>query len=441
MSLLASPRRPRLRPGADDRRIAMLALPALGALAAEPLYVLVDTAIVGHLGVAPLAALALAGAVLSGVVSLCNFLEYGSTPKVGRLFAVGDARAAAHLGRQAAVLGALLGVALAVLALVAAGPLISIMGGHGRVGQLAVLYMRIAALGLPCALIAVASQGYFRGIARLRPPLMILLGGNVLNAVLELWFVYGLGLGIRGSAWGTVCAQAVMAAVFVVVLARDADRGPLIDPAALRSLAHTGSQIFVRTASLFAAFLLAGAILARIGAPSLAAHQVAFQLWNFLALALDALAIAAQVLVSHQLAVAEVGRARALALRTLGWSIVVGCVFAAVLLALGGVLPDAFTQNPRVLNRIHAVWPLFALMQPVNAAVFALDGILIGAGDTRFLMWAMVPCAALAFAPLALGSLLAGWGIVGVWCAILALIVARLALCGWRFAGERWSAH
>jgi putative MATE family efflux protein len=440
-SLVSPPRARRLRIGADDRRIAMLALPALGALAAEPLYVLVDTAIVGHLGVAPLAALALAGAVLSAVVSLCNFLEYGSTPKVGRLFAVGDSGAAAHLGRQAAILGAALGVALAVVALIAAGPLVSLMGGHGRVGHLAVVYMRIAALGVPCALIAVASQGYFRGVARLRLPLVILLGGNALNAVLELWFVYGLHLGIKGSAWGTVAAQLAMAAVFVAVLARAGDRGPLIDRAALRSLAHTGGQIFVRTASLFAAFLLAGAILARIGSPSLAAHQVAFQLWNFLALALDALAIAAQVLVSHQLALREVDRARALATRTLAWSVVIGLVFAAVLLALGGVLPQAFTQNPRVLNRIHAVWPIFALMQPVNAAVFALDGILIGAGDTRFLMWAMLPCAALAFAPLAVASLLAGWGIVGVWCAILALVLARLALCGWRLAGERWSAH
>jgi putative MATE family efflux protein len=418
----------------------MLALPALGALAAEPLYVLVDTAIVGHLGVSPLAALALAGGILAGAVALCNFLEYGSTPKVGRLFAVGDERAAAHLGRQATILGAALGVVLAVIAVAAAPPLIAAMGGHGRVGRLAVLYMRIAALGLPCALIAVAAQGFFRGVARLRLPLLVLLGGNLLNAGLELWFVDGLRLGIAGSAWGTVAAQVVMAAVFVVILLRAGDRGPLVDRAALRSLARTGGEIFVRTGSLYAAFLLGGAILARIGAGSLAAHQIAFQLWNFLALALDALAIAAQVLVSHQLAVGHAGRARELAARTLGWSLGVGVVFAGVFMALEGVLPRVFTANADVLGRVHAIWPIFALMQPVNAAVFALDGILIGAGDTRFLMWAMIPCTALAFAPVAVASLALGWGIVGVWCAILALVVARLVLCGWRFRGERWTA-
>ena len=278
-------------------------------------------------------------------------------------------------------------------------------------------------------------------MARLRLPLFVLLGGNLLNAVLELWFVYGLHWGIAGSAAGTVAAQAVMAAVFVVILVRAGDRGPLIDRAALRSLARTGGEIFVRTGSLYAAFLLAGAILARVGAGSLAAHQIAFQLWNFLALALDALAIAAQVLVSHQLALGHPGQARALANRTLAWSVVVGLIFAAVFMALEGVLPRVFTANADVLGRVHAIWPIFALMQPVNAAVFALDGILIGAGDTRFLMWAMLPCAALAFAPLAVVSLSAGWGIIGVWSAILALVLARLVLCGWRFRGERWTVH
>jgi putative MATE family efflux protein len=425
----------------DDRQIALLALPALGALAAEPLYVLVDTAIIGHLGVAPLAALALAGAVLSAITALCNFLEYGSTPKVGRLSAVGDGRAAAQLGRQAVLLGLVLGVALAVAAATLAAPLTTLLGGHGRVAALAAVYLRIAALGLPWALVAVAAQGYFRGIRRLRLPLMVLLAGNALNALLELWFVDALHWGISGSAWGTVIAQTVMAAAYAALLVRAGREGPLIDWPALRSLALTGGEIFVRTGSLYASFLLAGAILARVGSASLAAHQVVFQLWNFLALALDALAIAAQVLISHQLAVSEPGRARQLARRTLIWSLVVGALFAAIFLALGGVLPRVFSSNPRVLNRVHAVWPVFALMQPVNAVVFALDGILIGAGDTRYLMWAMVPCTLFVFMPLALAALLAGWGIVGVWLAILAFILARLLLCGWRYRGDAWTQH
>ena len=411
--------RSRLGSARENREIARIALPALGALAAEPLYVLVDTAIVGHLGVSPLAALALAGAVLSGAVNLCNFLAYGSTPKIGRLHAAGEHGESARLGRQALLLAVALGLGLALAALAGAGPLLAALGAHGHIRVLSERYLRIAALGLPFALIAIAGQGWLRGVSRLRAPLVLLLAGNVLNVVLELLFVYALKLGIAGSAWATVIAQAAMAGGFLAVAAKagpvgepHARRGHEAwrpDPALLRDLLGTGGEIFVRTGSLYLAFLLAGAILARTGADALAAHQIAFQLWIFLALALDALAIAAQVLVSQSLGRGEAERARRLARRTLGWSLLAGTLFAGVMLALGGVLPRAFSGDAGVIGKAHEVWPIFALMQPLNAVVFALDGILIGAGDTRYLMWAMVGSSALGFAPLAICSLAFGW--------------------------------
>jgi putative MATE family efflux protein len=429
----------RWRPGADDRRIAQLALPALGALAAEPLYVLADTAIVGHLGVSPLAALALAGGAISSVVGLFSFLTFGSTTMVGRLFAVGKRDAAGHLGRQAALLAAAIGVILTLIAIAAAPAAIHLFGGHGQVGRFAVRYVRIAALGFPCALIALASQGYLRGVARLRLPLLVLLAANLINLALELWFVDELKWGIAGSAWGTVIAQLSMAAAFIIVLARAPSSGPLIDLTALRSLASTGAQILVRSASLSAAFLLASVLLAHVGSASLAAHQIAFQLWYFLALALSALAIAAQVLVSHHLAIGDINRARQLAKRTMIWSFIVGCCFAIALFAAGHVLPELFTQSPPVINRARAVWPIFALMQPFNALAFVLDGILLGAGDTRFCMCAMPAATAIGFAPLAILSTLFGWGIVGIWLALCGLIVARLVLYMPRFHGETWA--
>ncbi len=422
---------------ADDRRIAALAIPALGALAAEPLYVLVDTAVVGHLGVTPLAALALAGTLLSAITTLCNFLEYGATPKIGARFVTGDRAGAAELGNQSLILALGLGVGLGLGLEAFAGPLIGVMGGHGRVGGLAVRYLRISAAGLPFGLAAVAAGGYFRGVARLRLPLMILLAGNALNVVLELALVYGLGWGIAGSAAGTVGAQIVMALWFCRAAGFGLGRP---DRAALRALAGIGAEIFVRSGTLYASFLVAGALLARIGAASLAAHQVAFQLWNFLALILDALAIAAQVLISHALARADGAQARRLAQRILAWSLAAGVLFGLALLALESVLPRAFTANPRVLDRAHAIWPIFAAMQPVNAIAFGLDGVLIGAADTRFLMWAMLPCTLLVFLPLAFLSLAAGWGIVGIWLAIYAFITARALLTGWRLRGGAWSA-
>lgn len=429
-----------LRLGGDDKQIVRLAVPALGALAAEPLYVLVDTAIVGHLGVDPLAALALAGAALAGAVSLCNFLAYGSTPKVGRLYAAGLSDEAAHVGCQAVILAAVLGIALATVTALAAGTVVAVLGARGQINHLAILYMRIAAIGLPFALIAIAGQGYLRGISRLRLPLVLLLAGNLLNVALELLFVYGLRLGIAGSAWATVIAQAVMAAGFLATMvAATTIASWRIDTTALRELMSTGGEIFVRTGSLFAAFLLAGAILARTSTSSLAAHQIAFQLWMFLALALDAFAIAAQVLVSQHLGVAQAERARQLAARTIVWSIIIGLLFAAIMMALADPLPRIFTDNTAVLDGAHAIWPIFALMQPANAAVFALDGILIGAGDTRYLMWAMLASSALIFAPLAVASLLLGWGIIGVWSAILAFLLARLLTCALRYRGEQWA--
>jgi putative MATE family efflux protein len=426
--------------GTEDQAILRLALPALGALAAEPIYVLVDTGVVGHLGATSLAALALATSVVGVVISICAFLEYGVTPKVGRLFAAGDRDGAAHLGRQATIMATALGVLLALVAIVIAHPLLVLLGAHDRVLNRGVLYVRIAAVGMPFALVAVAVEGYLRGVARLKIPLVVLLGANALNVGLEFLLVYGVHWGLAGSAWGTVIAQAISAIVFVALLGLRPGNTALIDWRAIRELAAVGTQILLRTAGLYIAFILAGALLARIGTDSLAAHQIVFQLWNFLALALDALAIAAQVLVSHELGRGDIHRARAVANRINLWSIGVGIVFGLVMLALINVLPQAFTHNPRVLNRVHAVWWVFVAMQPFNGLVFSLDGILFGAGDNRFLALAMAPCALVGFVPLALVAYFLHWGIVGVWLALFAFILARLLACGWRFLGRGWTS-
>jgi putative MATE family efflux protein len=301
------------------------------------------------------------------------------------------------------------------------------------------MYLRIGAIGLPCALIALTGQGYLRGVSRLTTPFVIVLVANAANVGLEVIFVYVLHWGLAGSAWGTVIAQVGMGAAF----ARELLRAPASDrrPRAglIRPLLRVGSDIFVRTGSLYVSFLLASAVLARIGAASLGAHQIAFQLWTFLALVLDAVAIAAQVIVGRSLGAGDTAQAWQASVRMLGWSLVVGTTVAAVMLVLTGVLPRAFTSDARVLHRLHAIWPIFALMQPLNAIVFALDGILLGAGDTRYLKWAMAVSALGVFAPVALVSLLAGWGIVGVWAGLAGLIGARLVSCGARFAGRRWA--
>jgi putative MATE family efflux protein len=422
-----------------DREIVRLAVPALGALAAEPLYVLTDTAIVGHLGTAQLAALAVAATLLSSFVGLCNFLTYGTTARVARLLGAGEEAAAGRIAAQSLWLSVGIGLALAVGVAALAGPLASLMGADGRTHSLCVTYLRISALGLPFALIALAGQGYLRGADQLRRPLIIVLAGNLANVVLELVFVYGFDWGLAGSAWGTVIAQAGMGTVFVVELLRPpaTSRRPSLE--AMKPLMRTGRDILIRTGSLLGSFTIASAVLARVGEASLAAHQIAFQLFIFLALALDALAIAGQVMVGRELGAGDARAAAEAGSRLIVLSTVVGAVFGVVLLAGTELIPQAFTSDGAVLDRAHALWPLFALMQPIGAAVFALDGILIGAEDTRYLKWSMLFAAFGIYVPIALASLAFGWGIVGVWCGLNALMVARLVTLGLRFERRRWA--
>jgi putative MATE family efflux protein len=419
-----------------DREIVALALPALGALAAEPLYVLVDTAIVGHLGTTQLASLAIAATVMSTAFTIFNFLTYGTTAQVARLHGAGRDEDATALGSQALWLALAIGLIPLVVIEAAAPQIVQLMGGTGAVADGAVLYLRIAALGGPLFMLASAGQGFLRGMSNLRTPLLILVAAHVSNAALELLFVYGFGWGLAGSAWGTLVAQAGMAVAFVAVQRRAGFERP--HPAKMRRLARIGSEIAVRTTALTCSFLFGSAVLARIGSSSLAAHQIAFQLWIFLALVLDAVAIAGQVMVGRMLGGGDATGARAAARRMIGWSVAIGALFGAIFMALGDTIPHLFTDDPAVIDRAHAIWPLFVVMMPANGAVFALDGILIGAGDTRFLMWAMLAAAAV-YVPVALLALWEDWGIEGVWWGLLALIAVRLATCGARFLGSRWA--
>ena len=421
-----------------DREILRLAVPALGALAAEPLYVLADTAIVGHLGRPQLAALGLAGIVLSGAFTIFNFLTYGTTAVVARASGAGEHERAARLAAQALWVSLAIGIALLVVCEALAGPLLRGLGAHGRSGHFALVYFRLAALGLPAALIALAGQGYLRGISSMRRPFAIVLASNAANVVLEVLFVYGFHWGVAGSAAGTAIAQAGMGVAFVLELLRphaDSKRPSL---AAMRPMLRVGRQIFVRTTALYASFLVAVSVCARIGDAQLGAHQIALQLYFFVALILDAVAIAGQVIVGRMLGAGDAAGAYAAAVRMIAWSIVVGALFAVVLLPLAHVLPRAFSDDRAVLHQAALLWPLFALMQPLGGAVFALDGILIGAGDTRYLMWSMLAASTLFIALAATGYEL-GWGIVGVWAALDVLIAARLALLAVRFAGRRWA--
>ena len=421
-----------------DREILRLALPALGALAAEPVYLLVDTAIVGHLGRPQLAALGIAFTILGGTFAIFNFLQYGTTAQVARAGGAGQQETARRLGAQAVWLSLAFGLAVSALIALLAPQLVSLMGGEGQTADYAIEYLRIAAIGFPAAFLALGAQGYLRGVADLHTPLVILIAGNVANVVLEVLFVYAFGWGIAGSAWGTALAQLGMGAAFVVVVMRRLKPGEAAVRLALaRRVLSLGKWIFVRTSALMLSFVLAGAVATRIGDSAIAAHQVAFQLWIFLALVLDSVAIAGQIIVGRELGAGRRDEAYGASERMIWLSVALGAVFAAVMLVLAGVVPRAFTEDASVLDQTALLWPLFALMQPLNGAVFALDGILIGASDGRFLAISMVG-AFLACCAVLVTALHEDWGIRGVWAALVVLIVVRLTLMTTRFRRGRW---
>lgn len=414
---------------ATDRRIIGLALPALGSLAVEPLYILVDTAIVGRLGTAQLGGLALAATVLGLVVATCNFLTYGTTERVARRIGAGQRAAAADVGVQTMWLSAIVGVVVAPLIGLGAPWLATALGGDGDVGDFGTTYLRIGALGIPFVVITLGAQGVQRGASDYRTPLVILLAANSVNAVLEVLFVYGFDWGVPGSAWSTVIAQAGAGVAFVVVVRRHLHGATRRRPsrAGMAPLMSAGRHLLLRVGSMLAVTAGATAIAARVDEPTLAAHQIGASLLLFLALALDALAIPAQTLVAEELGLGSTTAAADLSRRCARLSLIVGAALAALLAAVAPFLPHAFTGDPAVVSRATSVVLWIAAMLVPAALAFAYDGVLIGAGDYRFLGVAALAYLA-AVTPLFALTVAGDGGIAGIWASLGAWMVLR-AVC------------
>jgi putative MATE family efflux protein len=418
-----------------DRRIIALAVPALGTLAIEPIYVLVDTAIVGRLGTPQLGGLAIASTILLTVISMTASLEYGITPDVAFAHGAGrsdDARAAANAAlRLALMIGLPMGAAVAA----AAHPLAWLLGGRGDVLGYAVTYLRISCIGLPFVLITYVGHGVMRGVNDLRKPLQIVVVANVVNVFLEIVAVYWLDLGVAGSAWSTVIVQAGAAFMFLRVLRPHRGRGRPSSER-MKRLLRSGLHFAVRSIAMFAVWNTATAVAAHVDTPTLAAHQVLTQLFMFLALMLDALAIPAQSLVAGALGADDTNQALLVGRTSNRLSLWCAVLLAVVLAALSPVLPHVFSGDPAVHSRLTAGLLILAVMQFPGAIAFAFDGALIGAHDERWLARQAV-INLLGFAPLAIATLLAPrLGLAGLWGAQLSWMTLR-ALVNWR----RWESR
>ncbi|MCB1274356.1 MAG: MATE family efflux transporter [Leucobacter sp.] len=428
-----------------DRRIANLAIPALGALVAEPLFLTVDTALVGHLGAAPLAGLAIASAILQTAVGLMVFLAYSTTPLVARRRGAGDTRGAVQAGIDGLWLALAIGVVVAAAIWAACRPVVAAFGADGETSAQAAVYLGISCLGIPAMLIVFAASGLLRGLHDTKTPLAVAAAGFTANALLNWLFIYGLGWGIAGSAWGTVLAQWGMVLAYLAVIGRHARRSgasPLPRRDGLGRVGRTGGWLFVRTLGLRAALLATVFVATAHGTIATAGYQVMFMLFGVAAFALDALAIAAQALVGDALGARDAARARLVVRRTILWGFVSGGGLGAAFAIASPVVGHVFTDDPAVLAILPPALLVLGLSLPLGAYVFVLDGVLMGAGDARYLAWtslvnlaAYLPAlwALTAFArsdAAALVGLTLGFSVV--------FMAARALTLGLRARTERW---
>lgn len=410
-------------------------------LAAEPIYLLFDIAIVGRLGALPLAGLAIGGLVLATLSSNMTFLSYGTTARSARFFGAGDRPAAVGEGIQATWLALGLGCVIVLVVQAAAVPLVSALAAGGEIADKALPWVRIAIVGVPAILVSAAGNGWMRGVQDTMRPLRYVVTGFAVSAVLCPLLVYGwLGmpqLGLEGSAIANLVGQWLAALMFLRALR--IERVSLrIEPAVLRAQMVLGRDLFVRTLAFQACFVSAGAVAARFGAAAVAAHQVVLQLWNFLALVLDSLAIAAQSLVGAALGAGQLAHAKSVAWRVTIFSTLASAVLAGVFAVGASVIPSIFTDDRSVLDAIGVPWWFMVAQLPVAGIVFGLDGVLLGAGDAKFMRNATLISALVGFLPLIWLSLVFGWGLLGIWAGLSTFMVLRLVFVGWRAFSGRW---
>ena len=431
--------RPALR-SEYDRDIARLAVPAFGTLIAAPLYVLADTAIVGHLGTNELAGLALASNVLLTVHGLMIFLAYGTTASVARLIGGEREADAARASVQGLWLAGLLGVFFLVVVTVAGSSFLRWLGGEGAVLEAGATYLTVSAFGIPFLLVSLAGAGAFHGRQNTRTPLVIAVAGNAANLAIEIVLIYGLGFGIGASALATVIAQMGVGGVYgfrVVGWARALQQSLAIDWRQVQRLLVAGQPLVLRTLALRGSFTFATAVAARIGVVEVAAHQVATELWSTLALSLDAIAIAGQALTGRWLGAGLPERAKDAARRMIQLDVAVGVGLGLVILVAREQIAGIFSDDPAVVTTAAFIMVWVALSEPVNGYVFALDGILIGAGDFGYLGRSM---AVVSLGFIGMGSivLVTGAGLGWLWTALTAFMVGRALAVWWRWRSDRW---
>lgn len=422
----------------EDKAILALAIPALGALAADPLYSLVDTALVGNLGTVELGAVAVGTAAFTASFWLFSFLAYGLTPRIARAVGRGDPNEAGQVGTQALILALVIGGVLTIIGLAIPEPIVRLLGADDTVSDLGASYLRIRILSATAVLIAQVGHGWMRGEQNTRTPMLIAVSGALLNGVLDYILIYPVGLGVQGAAWATVIGQWLVAIAFLAILKPKLSASLRPNLETIKGFLKVGADLVIRTGSLLAALTIATSVAARMGVVELGSWQIAMQVWLLMSLSLDSVAIAGQALVGKHLGASNPATAIDVGRRLMTWGTWVGLGLMVALVALSKPIADIFSDDSRVIDAAAMLIVWVGITQPLSSAAFTLDGILIGASDTRFLAGAMVASSVLFVA----GSLLAlnfDWGTAGLAGAATVWLFARTGTTGVRFIRGRWA--
>ncbi|MGH2750674.1 MAG: MATE family efflux transporter [Actinomycetota bacterium] len=425
----------------EDKTILSLAVPALAALAADPLYSLADTAFVGNLGAEELGAVAVGTAAFTASFWLFSFLAYGVTPRVARFVGANDERSGASIGVQALIMAVLIGSGVTLFGVVFAGPIVRLLGAGPQIEGLAESYLRIRVLASAAVLIGQVGHGWLRGAQDTKTPMYIAVGGALINVALDYLLIYPFGMGVQGAAWATVIGQSLAAGAFLWVLIprfRRAGAAWAFEREVAAGLLRIGADLVVRTGSLLGAMTLATAVAARMGLGSLGAWQITMQLFLFLSLVLDSVAIAAQALVGKHLGAGTRIEAKEVTVRLMEWGLFLGVASAAGLYLSRNLLAATFSSDDAVVTSATALIAWLALVQPLNALAFTLDGILIGASDTRFLATSMLG-SSVAYACVSVMALNFGWGTAGLALGATIWMTLRTATTAWRWRSGRWT--
>lgn len=432
-------------PTSFGRALLGLALPVLPVLAAEPIYLLVDGVVVGRVGSTELAALGIGSLLLTLLGTQMNFLSYGTTARSARWFGAGHTDRAVGEGLQASYLAAGVGALVLVVLFPLLGPITRALSSDPVVAAEARRWVLVAGWGIPLILLTAAGNGWLRGVQRTREPLLFVVGGIAVSALLCVLLVPGIGpfpaMGLHGSAVANVVGQSCTALGMLATLVAQVRRHALPArpvPSVIAVQLRLGANLIVRTAAFQVTFFVAAKTAGAAGNATLGAHHLGAQLWNLITLVLDSVAIAAQALVGAALGAGSPERARRLAGLTVRWSLGIGAVLAVLIALAHAPIVAALTSEPDVAERFRiAVFAAAVLCLPASV-VFGLDGVLLGAADAAFLRRLTVVTALCCYLPVLLATHLLGWGLAGIWAGLGMFVLGRLVGVALRARSDAW---